>query len=517
VSDKVSIIIPVFNQAQYLPQAIESALGQNYDNVEVIVVDDGSTDNSYEVAMSYWQKIHDKHEAQVKEGILHHTQLNREPSRRDETALSIEAAEALVRQIHVSPAMKIVRQSNMGLALARNAGINASTTQSYELILPLDADDWIDSDYLKKTVPLMSGNVMVVGTWTACFGIKDYVWFTKTPSIEQIMFDNCVPVCSLIRRSILNDTQGYNPVLRYGYEDWNLWIDIVKRGYTIAILPEAIFHYREKPHSMLKDATLRRTEIVEEIHKLHPELWYWSASAKLNKETTTVLRQQYPGLFATQERIDTAKQYVGNDEVSGWMQWEILKKEGLQPSSNVLDIGCGALYAGFFLAQNLENGHFVGMDPNKWLIDSALENAAMNEVMVAKGARFLYNDDFDASSLGVMFDFILSHSVISHATRQQFEQFLKNTAAVLAPNGKIVASLRLAEGNQWGSVGNANQDSHHSEWQYPGNTWFKLSTVIEMAAANGLTAIHKPEYTQFFTGRKHHEYHDWFVFTKGNI
>ena len=557
IGDRVSIIIPCYNQAQYLPRALESALGQDYPNVEVIVVDDGSTDNTYEVAMSYWQKLYDGREAEVQEAIrywaqldrpektqeyertiqkniLHWTQLDRKESDRDEKAMSLEAATAFANRVptrdrhalsleeaevkarasRVSPTMKIVRQKNMGLALARNAGINASTAQSYEFILPLDADDWIDPDYLKKTVPLMVGNVVVVGTWTACFGIKDYVWHTKTPSIEQIMEDNCVPVCSLIKREVLNITQGYNPVLRYGYEDWNLWINIVKRGWKIAILQDPIFHYQEKPKSMLKDATKRRPEIVAEIHKLHPELWQWSSAAIQNREMQALLQQQYPGLFAQQEKIDTAKQYVGNDEVSGWMQCEILKKEGCAPSSNVLDIGCGALYAGFFLTQYLEDNHFVGMDPNKWLIDSALENNAIKKVMAAKGARFLYGEDFDASSLGVQFDFILAHSVLSHAARWQLEQFLQNAAKVLSPNGKILASLRLSEGNQWGSAGNSNLDSNDAAWQYPGNSWFKLSTVQEVAAACGLTATLKPEYTQFFCERKHHEYHDWLVFSK---
>jgi glycosyltransferase involved in cell wall biosynthesis/protein-L-isoaspartate O-methyltransferase len=515
IGDKVSIIIPCYNQAQYLRQSLESALGQDYSNVEVIVVDDGSTDNSYEIALSYWQKLHDKYEAQTKAAILHWTQLDRIEADRDEKAMTLEAAEIFVRQnSHDSPTMKIVRQKNMGLALARNAGINASTAQSYEFILPLDADDWIDRDYLKKTVPLMVDNVAVVGTWAACFGIKDYIWHTKTPSIEQIMDDNCVPVCSLIKRDVLNVIQGYNPILRYGYEDWNLWIDVVKHGWTIAILQEAIFHYREKPQSMLKDATKRRPEIVAEIHKLHPELWHWSDSARRNKETTAQLQQQYPGLFAQQEKIDTAKQYAGNDEVSGWMQCEMLKKEGCIPSSNVLDIGCGALYAAFFLAQYLESGRFAGIDPNKWLIDSALENDAIKAAMGTKNARFLYVDDFDANSLDVQFDFILSHSVLSHAAHWQLEHFLRNAAKVLAPNGKILASLRLSEGNEWGSVGNSSLDSNDTVWQYPGNSWFKLSTVQEVAAACGLVATLKPEYTQFFCERKHHEYHDWFVFTK---
>ena len=312
IGDKVSIIIPCYNQAEYLPRALESALNQDYPNVEVIVVDDGSTDNTYEIAKAYLDENNAKYETAVETLKTHHKTLESHRIRELEAELETEKAKLRVRphppglrleirakvkelndhinnvvsstaqvifdipaqKIYWSPKMKIVRQENMGLARARNAGINASTALSYEFILPLDADDWIEPDYLKKTVPLMGGNVVVVGTWAACFGFRgNYVWHTHTPSIEQIMEDNCVPVCSLIKKDALNIIGGYNPILKHGYEDWNLWINIVKHGWKIVILEETLFHYREKSKSMLENANKRRAEIVTEIHKLHPDLW----------------------------------------------------------------------------------------------------------------------------------------------------------------------------------------------------------------------------------------------------
>lgn len=235
MADKVSIIIPCYNQAQFLPQAIESALAQDYDNVEIVVVNDGSTDNSYDVAMHYQRTA-----GQLWNGV---------------------------------PRVKVLSQENMGLTLARNAGINASTTQPYEFILPLDADDWISPSYLTETVSLMRDRVAVVGTWAAVFGIKDYVWQTWVPTLEQLMKDNSIPVCSLIKHGVLTEVGGYSLAMKYGYEDWNLWIDILKRGYKVAILPKCLFHYREKPHSMLVEASKRRAELVAQIHRIHPDLW----------------------------------------------------------------------------------------------------------------------------------------------------------------------------------------------------------------------------------------------------
>ena len=488
MSDKVSIIIPCYNQASYLTQSIESALGQNYDNIEVIVVDDGSTDNSYAVAKTILDREEAKYEAKVEELRIHYR--NR--------GLSEEDAIRDARKLHWSPKMKVIRQENKGLALARNAGIAASTTVDHEFILPLDADDWIDPNYLAKTVPHMAQHgVAIVGTWAACFGIKDYVWETFSPTLQQLMNDNSIPVCSLLSRRVLNEVGCYNGCLSgydkdyIGYEDWNLWLDIVKREYRVIILREALFHYREKPESMLKKATEIRPKLVERIHSLHPDLW------------------------SPQGKNHRANLWVGTDEMSGFMQRELLLREGCVPSSTVLDIGCGNLHAGVPLMKYLEPGHFAGIEPFSWLVESTLEQSGIKELVAEKKPNFLYVEDFDASSFNLKFDYILSHSVLSHAAYWQLEQFLKNAVAVLAPSGKIVASLRLAEGNKWGSIGTPNKDdSKDDKWQYPGNSWFKMNTVIDTAAACGLNTILKPEYTQFFVNRHPTEYHDWFVFTK---
>lgn len=216
------------------------------------------------------------------------------------------------------------------------------------------------------------------------------------------------------------------------------------------------------------------------------------------------------------KRLEDAKIYVGTDETSGQLQFELLKREGLARSSRVLEIGCGALHAGVPLMQFLEQGHYVGIDPNEWLRQKAMERKPdVRRLVEEKEARFLTVDDFDASSLGLKFDFVLSHSVLSHAAHHQLEQFLRNASKVLAPQGRIVASIRLAEGNAYGSPGTPDkQDSMFKDWQYPGVSFFKMSTIVSTADALGLAAVHKPEYTHFYTRTRAHEYHDWFVFSR---
>jgi len=179
----------------------------------------------------------------------------------------------------------------------------------------------------------------------------------------------------------------------------------------------------------------------------------------------------------------------------------------------VLEIGCGRLHAGIPLMQYLEKGNYVGVDPNEWLRQTAMEDSHVRQVVDEKQPGFLSVDDFDASELGIKFDFALSHSVLSHCAHGQLEVFLRNVAKVLAPGGRILASIYLAEGNAYGSMGTPDkQDSMHQEWQYPGVSFFKLSTVVKKADMLGLRADHLPEYTAFYTKTRPKECHDWLLF-----
>jgi SAM-dependent methyltransferase len=211
-------------------------------------------------------------------------------------------------------------------------------------------------------------------------------------------------------------------------------------------------------------------------------------------------------------RMDDPDCYVGTDEVSGRLQFELLRREGCRPESKVLEIGCGNLHGAVPLIRYLEKGNYVGVDPNEWLREAAMKKRRIRSLVEKKCARFLSVDDFDASELGICFDFVLSHSVLSHSADWQLELFLRNVGKVLAPAGRILASIRLAEGNRYGSTGTPDrEDSKHKEWQYPDVTWFKLGTVERTANALGLEIVHAEEYTEFYTQRRPKECHDWLV------
>lgn len=212
----------------------------------------------------------------------------------------------------------------------------------------------------------------------------------------------------------------------------------------------------------------------------------------------------------------TPLEFVGTTKESGLVQLDLLKKEGLSKTSSFLEIGCGMLNLGIFLIEYLEPNRYVGIDPNEWLRKDVLDHN--RSTFLEKNPIFLSNDSFDSSELNRSFDFIFSHSVLSHVSYDQIDQFLEKCKKVLNKKGKILSSIRLAEGNDYGSNGSYNKkDSMDKEWQYPGVSWFTMETVIKKANLIGLSVTHKKEYTEYYVNKRPGECHDWLLFEKTKI
>jgi glycosyltransferase involved in cell wall biosynthesis len=198
----VSIIIPCYNQAQYLPDAIESALEQTVP-CEVIVVNDGSPDNTSEVAKRF--------------------------------------------------PVKLIEKENGGLSSARNAGIKEAQG---EWILTLDSDDIITSDIVEKCIERASGGYDIVGTFQHEFGDSDTKWANNnlTPGFEDFKKANQINCCSLYKKEIWEKIGGYDENMRLCYEDWDFWLRATKQGYKVGIVPEFLFYYRKHGKTMISNA-----------------------------------------------------------------------------------------------------------------------------------------------------------------------------------------------------------------------------------------------------------------------
>lgn len=222
---RVSIVIPCWNQAEYLPDAIESALYQTYEDIEVIVVNDGSPDNTKEVAQNY-QKV------------------------------------------------KLVNQVNKGLAAARNAGIMNSTG---DYILPLDADDILTKDCVEKLVTMaLRTNADIIAPSIHEFGISDATVILMTnPTFDDFKAGNRIAYCSMIKRDALLEAGGYQTKMDRlgGFEDLHLTYDLLSRGKKIVTVQEPLVLYRTKEKSMYTETKGKEKQLWEQIVKDFPQTY----------------------------------------------------------------------------------------------------------------------------------------------------------------------------------------------------------------------------------------------------
>jgi glycosyltransferase involved in cell wall biosynthesis len=218
---KISVVIPCYNYHQYVGEAIESALNQTWKDKEVIVVDDGSTDNSAEV----------------------------------------------IKQFPV----KYIYQKNQGLSAARNTGIRAATG---EKILCLDSDDIVGSTYLE----LAQGHKGIVICGMICFGggnlhIGVYP-NVKYMNLSDLLITNRLHCASIFDKSEWEKIGGYDEQMKDGYEDWEFWIRMRKAGVRVTPINEILFFYRKHGVSMVDSAQEKDREIREYIYKKHYDLYH---------------------------------------------------------------------------------------------------------------------------------------------------------------------------------------------------------------------------------------------------
>jgi cyclopropane fatty-acyl-phospholipid synthase-like methyltransferase len=213
-------------------------------------------------------------------------------------------------------------------------------------------------------------------------------------------------------------------------------------------------------------------------------------------------------------RFEEAQAFVGNIGENyfavGQLQLELLQLNGCTPSSNVLEIGCGCLAAGRPIMQFLAPDRYVGIEPNTWLVDAVKEGLADTAALIdEKRPVFLAGTDFDASQTGRTFDFVISHSVLSHSAAWQCPLFITAVAKVLAPAGVALASIRFYD-DQNKLAG----DSNTPEWVYPDVSFYSWETVRGLALARGLLPEWRPDYKDFFVKRVPSNYHDWLRLTR---
>lgn len=229
----ISIIIPSYNQAPYLSDAIESVLNQKRGQTnrttkyELIIVDDGSTDGSLEIARKYQDS-----------------------------------------KVYRMP-VKVISQVNKGLPSARNTGIMNAVG---DYILPLDADDILLENALDEVQQCInSTHADIIGLSFKTFGVhQEQIILKSDLKVEDFKIANHLGYCSAIKRPVLLEVGGYSPRMIWGYEDYHLWFDLLKRGKTVVTIPKTLWLYRIKEKSMIHDAQNHHQELMAQIKKDHP-------------------------------------------------------------------------------------------------------------------------------------------------------------------------------------------------------------------------------------------------------
>lgn len=160
-------------------------------------------------------------------------------------------------------------------------------------------------------------------------------------------------------------------------------------------------------------------------------------------------------------------------ERDGRLQLSKLLRAGLSPGSVVVEVGCGALRAGYWLIHFLDPDRYHGIEPNRAMIDTAREVLLEPGLEELKRPRFAYNDDFDLGVFGAVPDFVLARSIWSHTSRGQIRAMLDSFAAIAAPDAVMLTSYHPASRLPW-----RRQAYHGDAWVGRG----PASTAVEHRA-----------------------------------
>jgi SAM-dependent methyltransferase len=145
---------------------------------------------------------------------------------------------------------------------------------------------------------------------------------------------------------------------------------------------------------------------------------------------------------------------LGDFERVGRLGMDVLLREGLDPSSRVLDVGCGALRLGYWLMRFLDRGCYFGIEPNRQILADGLKHVVEPDVLKRASPSFAHNDDFDLGVFDEIFDFVYARSIWTHASKPQITAMIRSFAAIASEQSVMLASYHstsrlLRAGSRW--------------------------------------------------------------------
>ncbi|QNH57127.1 glycosyltransferase [Limnospira indica] len=227
----ISVIIPCYQQAEFLPEAVASVVAQTYPNWEIIIVNDGSPDQTSQVAQH-------------------------------------------LIQIFANHKISLIATDNKGCASARNAGINQAKG---EYILPLDADDKLSSSAIASLVEVAlskSHDCVIFGSYEI-FGTEQRKIVTADQySLENLKQYNMLVCTSLYSKNVYKLTNGYKEEIKEsGYEDWEFWLNCHQHNIPFYGIRETVLYYRRHPRSRVVQSFQNRDYYKAQVMSYYPDLF----------------------------------------------------------------------------------------------------------------------------------------------------------------------------------------------------------------------------------------------------
>lgn len=226
---QISIIIPCYNSEATLEDTLKSVIDQDYQDWEVIIVNDGSIDTTEEIALKW---------------------VNRDTR------------------------FRYFIKKNEGLGKARNYGIERAKGI---YILPLDSDNLVEKSFVNEALSVLESNesIGVVHGHAEFFGEKKGIWYIKSFDLESIMVDNYIDACAIFRKEAWCNVGGYDENMPHqGFEDWEFWIALGTLKVKFYHLDKITFKYFVQSNSMVRSfnkemAISNRDYIVKKHSKLY--------------------------------------------------------------------------------------------------------------------------------------------------------------------------------------------------------------------------------------------------------
>lgn len=201
----ISVIVPAYNAAATIIQTLESVAAQTFQHWECIIVDDGSQDDTANIARSF---------------------------------------------IKDDPRFQLYTIKNSGVCVARNTAVAYSVGK---FIFPLDADNYIHQECLKKCYQIFEQKreTRLVYTEAQLFGARDGLWNMPEYSYKIMLRYNMVDNSSLFLREDFDRVGGYRLNMVSGLEDWDFWIGVLApyEDHQVVKLQETLFYYRTSDKS----------------------------------------------------------------------------------------------------------------------------------------------------------------------------------------------------------------------------------------------------------------------------